>query len=241
MTFPQIQESELQGAKEPGPTTHAFYSPPEPIKENTGLRMMNRHQDSNSRPQFGSHNDRTPLPINEVVPGTATISWVMDSLHIQPIPMHFPTSNLHYEFSGGDLEDVLNRLAKVFRQLSIQTSFRSSPLSAFLQTCQHVALYLVFFQERVTQRNSTSVDSNYNHKLFMSVQRYRGDQLVANRYIQAFIEAARGVGMQEQSTSTIGLPRRAQTPKNELMQVVQNDDSSNVLAGSQKTALYDDE
>jgi hypothetical protein len=184
-----------------------------PIPESNSSLM---NHDFISRSKAESHDEWTPLTTDQEVPSTA---WIYDSLEIQQLPMYFPTNNLNYEFPVSELEGVLNRLAKLFRKLSIQAKFRDSPLSAFLQTCENVEFYLVFFHERVTRRNPTSMDPD-SRKVFMSVQRHRGDQMVANKYFHELIGAARGVGIEELSPTEQGLRAHRCIPNaEELMQV----------------------
>lgn len=107
--------------------------------------------------------------------------WNMSQIQVQKFPMYFPRDMIQWEFPTRDLPVVLERITKELRESSIQASLIHEPLSAKLQTCQENAeIYLVFF----TDRNDT---------VSMSLQRHKGDHMVANRWIRHLVDAAKGV------------------------------------------------
>jgi hypothetical protein len=201
----QSREPGLKRA-EPEPGSD-FKSPPKIVESNP--------RDSTSLPKSESHEEWNPLSIDEDVP---SVSWHVESADIQQVPMYFPTSNLNFEFPAAELDDVLDRLAKLFRKLSIQANFRDRPLSAFLQTCENIEFYLVFFHERVTRRYPNSMDPK-SRRVFISLQRHRGDQMIANQYFHELIDAAKGVGIEESSTKPILRRHRSALNAEELIQV----------------------
>lgn len=100
--------------------------------------------------------------------------------NVQKLPMFFPKDMIQWEFSSEDLFDVLERISKQFRESSIQASLIHEPLSAKLQTChENAELYLVFF-------------NNPSGMVSMSLQRHKGDHIVANRFIRQLVDAAKG-------------------------------------------------
>jgi hypothetical protein len=148
--------------------------------------------------------------------------WNKDEIVVQEQPMYFPSNNLNYEFHGKELIIVLNRISALFRKLSIQANLRNSPLSAYLQTCENIEFYLVFFTERSSRRRDATVDPS-SRKMFMSVQRHKGDQMIANHYLNEIVEAAKGVGLemdveQERPKRILPLNRISPDPK-ELLAV----------------------
>ena len=121
--------------------------------------------------------------------------WNKDEIVVQELPMFFPSTNLNYEFKGSELGTVLSRVTSLLRKLSIQADLRHSPLSAYLQTVENVEFYLVFFHERSSRRRATAADPS-SRIMYMSVQRHKGDQIIANQYINQIVEAAKGVGIE---------------------------------------------
>jgi hypothetical protein len=100
-------------------------------------------------------------------------------------------SSVQLEFLQKELPDILTRVSFTLRGSSIQASLCNDPLSAKLQTCENVELYLVFFQERPSRRRA-SIDPG-EKVMYMSVQRHKGDQMIANQYIHGLVDAAKGI------------------------------------------------
>lgn len=121
---------------------------------------------------------------------TTYLGWNKNAVEVQQVPMYFPKGNLNLEFPQKHLNAVLEEVATFLRKASIQAKVRDSPLSAFLQTTENIEFYLVFFHERITRRQEASMDP-VERKLFMSVQRHKGDQQIANKYFHAIIGAAK--------------------------------------------------
>ncbi|KAG7343311.1 hypothetical protein IV203_021256 [Nitzschia inconspicua] len=163
-----------------------------------------------------------PLPA-PTLSNTSYLQWNKASVEVQQLPMYFPKNNLNHKFPQRCLGAVLDCLSELLRHLSIQAKLRDSPLSAFLQTTENVEFYLVFFHEKPTPRNPSSTDPD-NCMIYMSVQRHKGDQMTANRYFHAIVEAAKeatGAGAGESvKRSFRSLPTHRNTPNaEELLQV----------------------
>jgi hypothetical protein len=191
--------------------THEGCTPPQ--TKNSSLR----NDDSASQTKAQALEGLTPLPTVEALP---CIVWNSDSANIQQVPMYYAASNLNHEFSLAELGDVLRRLIMAFRKLSIQAKLRDSPLSAFLQTCENVEFYLVFFLERVDRRRPQNMDPN-SRKVYMSVQRHKGDQMVSNQYFHELINAARGIGIEEKNATEQNFYSHRGAPNAEVLMHVE--------------------
>mmetsp|Transcript_27907 Transcript_27907/g.52311 ORF Transcript_27907/g.52311 Transcript_27907/m.52311 type:complete len:566 (+) Transcript_27907:322-2019(+) len=140
----------------------------------------------------GNPYDWAPLvkPVDERCNG-----WDMSLVQVHELPLYFPKSSLNYDFEMSQLEDVLTRISYKLRSLSIQADLCHSPLSAKLQTCENVELYLVFFLERKTRKNANADPST--RVVSMSVQHHKGDQMISKQYVDQLVEAAKGVDTEE--------------------------------------------
>jgi len=119
--------------------------------------------------------------------------WDISKIQIQNLPLYFPHGMLQWQFPLRDLPQILGRIAMQLRASSVQASLVHRPLSAKLQTChENVELYLVFFRE-----NTTRGDDDDDAVVSMSIQRHKGDHMVANRCIQHLVDAAKGVQREE--------------------------------------------
>jgi hypothetical protein len=161
-----------------------------------------------------------PDPTRSLVDtGTIRLEWNKNAMEVQLLPMYFPKNNLNYEFPAEQLDGVMDRISELLRESSIQAKLRDNPLSAFLQTCENIEFYLVFFFEKPDRRKPNSMDPK-KRKTYLSVQRHKGDQMIANRYIQGIVDAAKGVSTADAGRSTRSLPMHRSTPNAEaLLQV----------------------
>jgi hypothetical protein len=153
-----------------------------------------------------------PLPRLDDV---GCIGWNFPTIQVLDLPMYFPLTSIQYEFPRRDLYDILTRLSLKIRGSSIQASLCDNPLSAKLQTCENVELYLVFFQERPTRKRANIDDGE--KVMHMSVQRHKGDQMVANQYIHGLVDTAKGVDDGESKP----LFSRNQVPSLETVEAVE--------------------
>ena len=127
--------------------------------------------------------------------------WDVSETRIQNLPMYFPRDMLQCDFRSKDLPQVLENIALELRKSSIQASLIHEPLSAKLQTChENVELYLVFFRE-----SSTCTGNEDDGKVSMSVQRHKGDHMVANCVVQRLVNAAKGVSIEDDDGDDVGM------------------------------------
>lgn len=129
--------------------------------------------------QQDQHQHREQIVLN--TESKPCFGWDVSQIRVQNLPMYFPREMIQWEFPSHDLPDVLERISIQLRDSSVQASLSHEPLSAKLQTChENAELYLVFFNEP-------------SGTVSMSVQRHKGDHMVANRCIQRLVDAAKGV------------------------------------------------
>ena len=138
-----------------------------------------------------------------------TGGWENSCEYVQPFPMYFPRDNL-FDFDAVTLPDVQERLATFFFRHGIQASLKTEPcLSATLETCEGDELYLTFFHDPAAKSSVSSPKSRAGRrrgqqqqpsafsetdKIYMDVQRKKGDHMRLCQYIFKIVEAAKGVG-----------------------------------------------
>lgn len=120
--------------------------------------------------------------------------WDLSRPHcVQEEPQFFPREYLQHEFERVELSDVCDRLSDEIRESSIQARYDSNPLSAKLETLEGVELYVVFFQERRKRRSSNTDAPVESGRVYLSLQRHKGDGALAAQYIRRLLDAAKGV------------------------------------------------
>jgi len=179
-----IQQSgpqlDVQSATPGSVKTATIFPPPEQQKKK--LAQLQLSQKKNLEEEEKS--------VQQLVVNTESrpcFSWDISKIQIQNLPLYFPRDMLQWErFPLKDLPQVLERISSQFRESSVQASLIHEPLSAKLQTCHdNVELYLVFFRESMMSGDDDDVS--------MSVQRHKGDHMIASRFIQHLVDAAKGI------------------------------------------------
>mmetsp|Transcript_22707 Transcript_22707/g.53780 ORF Transcript_22707/g.53780 Transcript_22707/m.53780 type:complete len:599 (-) Transcript_22707:150-1946(-) len=138
-----------------------------------------------------------------------TGGWENSCEYVQPFPMYFPRDNF-YDFDAVTLPDVQERLATFFFRHGIQASLKTEPcLSATLETCEGDELYLTFFHDPAAKSSGSSSKSRAGRergqqqqpsafsetdKIYIDVQRKKGDHMRLCQYIFKIVESAKGVG-----------------------------------------------
>jgi hypothetical protein len=105
--------------------------------------------------------------------------WDPHQIELPPLPVYFPRDMIKLELPMNEFNGVLERLPRCIRTLSIQAEYQNTPVSAKLQTFEHVELYLKLWKGE-------------DEIFFIDIQRRKGDCLDANRYMHKLLDAAKG-------------------------------------------------
>lgn len=153
-------------------------------QEQEQQNRQHNYQQQREKLGLSSRNDE-PLPSG---------LWDPSRIEVQSLPAFFPRNMLQWErFPLEDLPTVLERISAKLSTSSgedgeelcvVQASPTDDPLSAKITARRgEIELYLVFFREKNDDCGEVS----------MSVQRTKGDDMVANVYIRRLVDIAKGI------------------------------------------------
>mmetsp|Transcript_2346 Transcript_2346/g.4234 ORF Transcript_2346/g.4234 Transcript_2346/m.4234 type:complete len:523 (+) Transcript_2346:180-1748(+) len=175
----QLNEEEV------GPTRSAagavLYSRKSLLQEPYGI-TKEQHQYYRYTPKTVPFEPTPTISLEDLNRKPGPVKPVWDSPTLNKMPMNYPVerNNRHINVDECSVDDLLVRLYKGFRIMSIQAKYFNRPASAALLTTENVELYLVLWY------------SHDSTQFIVEIQRRRGDTIIFHHYANYILDAAAG-------------------------------------------------